>query len=57
MAKRKVAIGRAGNYAAPVDTAGMDPEMRRTLGIGVKRPAKPMGMLERLRAKAGKKAK
>jgi len=25
--------GRAGNYRAPVDTAGMDPEMMKTLGI------------------------
>jgi len=25
---------KAGNYRAPVDTAGMDPEMKRTLGIG-----------------------
>lgn len=33
--KRKsgTAVGRVGNYAAPVDTAGMDPEMKRTLGI------------------------
>lgn len=26
--------GKAGNYRAPVDTAGMDPEMKRTLGVG-----------------------
>jgi hypothetical protein len=26
-------IGRAGNYAAPVDTTGMDAEMIGTLGI------------------------
>lgn len=28
--------GRAGGYRAPVDTAGMDPEMKRTLEIGRK---------------------
>lgn len=27
MARPKVPIGRAGNYTAPVDTAGMDPAM------------------------------
>ena len=27
---------KAGNYRAPVDTAGMDPEMKKTLGIGQK---------------------
>lgn len=32
MARRNIAIGRAGNYSAPVDTAGMDPEMKDTLG-------------------------
>jgi len=25
--------GKAGNYRAPVDTTGMDPEMQKTLGI------------------------
>ena len=25
--------GKAGNYRAPVDTTGMDPEMMKTLGI------------------------
>lgn len=25
--------GKAGNYRAPVDTVGMDPEMIKTLGI------------------------
>ena len=31
MARRNIAVGRAGNYSAPVDTAGMDPEMKATL--------------------------
>jgi hypothetical protein len=26
-------IARAGNYTAPVDTAGMDPEMKKTLEV------------------------
>lgn len=30
---------KAGNYRAPVDTTGMDPEMKATLGI---KPAKPV---------------
>lgn len=30
-APAKPVSGRAGNYRAPVDTTGMDPEMKRTL--------------------------
>lgn len=30
-------VARAGGYAAPVDTAGVDPEMKRTLGLGKRR--------------------
>lgn len=30
---------KAGNYRAPVDTVGMDPEMKETLGVGKKKPA------------------
>lgn len=30
-------VARAGGYAAPVDTAGMDPAMKSTLGVGKKR--------------------
>jgi len=37
---RGSAVGRAGGYAAPVDTAGMDPEMKRTLRIGAKKRGK-----------------
>lgn len=37
-AKRDSTTGTAGNYAAPVDTVGMDPEMKRTL-TGRKRAA------------------
>jgi len=33
----KAPIGKVGNYAAPVDTAGMDPEMKRTMGFGKKK--------------------
>ena len=32
--KKDEEIGQAGNYAAPVDTVGMDPEMKATLGLG-----------------------
>lgn len=40
---------RAGNYIAPVDTQGMDPEMKSTLGVGsttnrYQRPSKPPKM-------------
>jgi hypothetical protein len=31
--KRKPNVGQAGNYAAPVDAEGVDPEMRETLGL------------------------
>lgn len=31
MARRRLTIGRAGNYSAPIDTAGMDPAMVHTL--------------------------
>lgn len=52
-------IGRAGNYAAPVDTAGMDSEMKATLGMGAKKmaPKKPgfMDMMKGLLKKKGKK--
>lgn len=30
-------VARAGGYAAPMDTAGVDPEMKRTVGVGGKR--------------------
>jgi hypothetical protein len=42
MADRQMpTVGRAGNYAAPVDTSGMDPEMQRSLGTTVdKEPSK-----------------
>ena len=29
---RKYPTARVGNYAAPVDTAGMDPDMKITMG-------------------------
>jgi hypothetical protein len=38
----KYPSARAGNYRAQVDTAGMDPEMKRTLEIG-KRKKKGRG--------------
>ena len=30
-------VARAGSYVAPVDTAGMDPAMKKTLGVGRKK--------------------
>lgn len=46
---------RAGNYTAEVDTAGMDPAMKATLGLN-KKLKKRMGWAERLKnAVTGKK--
>lgn len=36
---RKSPVARAGNYAAPVDTSGMDPSMKESLGFGPGSPA------------------
>lgn len=36
----KAQMARVGNYVADVDTAGIDPAMKQTMGIGVK-PKKP----------------
>jgi hypothetical protein len=33
----KPVVAKVGNYAAKVDTAGMDPAMKRTMGIGAKK--------------------
>jgi hypothetical protein len=38
--KKAPPSGKAGNYRAPVDTAGMDREMKETLGFGKKRKGK-----------------
>ena len=54
--KRKYPTARAGNYAAPIDTAGMDPAMKATLGVGVSRPKKPSWM-ENLKGMFKKKSK
>ena len=35
-AKPKAPSAKVGNYRAPVDTVGMDPEMKRTMGFGKK---------------------
>ena len=39
-AKPKAPMGKVGNYRAPVDTAGMDPEMKKTMGFGQKKKGK-----------------
>lgn len=36
----KAQLARVGNYVAPVDTVGVDPAMKETMGIGA-RPRKP----------------
>ena len=41
------AMARAGNYVAMVDTAGMDPAMKETLGMN-KPKAKKMSMFDGL---------
>jgi hypothetical protein len=33
--------GKVGGYRAPVDTAGMDLEMKKTLGVVTQRKGKP----------------
>jgi uncharacterized protein YqfA (UPF0365 family) len=33
---RRNPVGRAGNYAQEIDTTGIDPEMKETLGLGIK---------------------
>ncbi len=41
---RKAPTARAGNYRAPVDTTGMDPEMKATLGVAKPKPAAKPGL-------------
>jgi hypothetical protein len=36
----KLPSAKVGGYRAPVDTAGMDPEMKATMGFGRKKPKK-----------------
>ena len=48
----KAQTARVGNYTAPVDTAGLDPEMKATMGIGVK-PAKKPDALHKLMSMFG----
>lgn len=57
MAKRvnpaKQAIARVGNYAAPVDTSGMDESMKKTMEINKKKPAKKQGFIASMKTKMG----
>lgn len=59
MAERKLPPGRAmarvGNYIAPVDTAGVDPAMKNTMNIGVKKRLKKPGLIGMLKDKMGLK--
>ena len=53
-AERDTVVGRAGNYMAPVDTAGMSAEDKASLHIGQKKlKPKKMGLIERIKAKMG----
>jgi len=36
----KLPSAKVGNYRAPVDTAGMDPDMKRTMGFGKRKGGK-----------------
>ncbi len=45
--KRENPVAQFGNYAAEVDTAGMDPEMKVLGGVAKKR--KPVGFMDILR--------
>ena len=48
----KRTVARAGNYVAPVDTAGMDPEMKATLSLSRPKPKQP-GLGDTLRKMFG----
>ena len=51
----KPVTGRVCNYRAPVDTAGMDPEMKRTMGVGQAKKVSPFNLRALLKArKSGK---
>jgi hypothetical protein len=51
---RKNPVAQAGNYSAEVDTAGMDPEMKEMLGVGVK-PRKPFSFIDFFKKAVSKK--
>lgn len=42
MARDKYPFGKAGNYGAPIDTTGMDEEMKDTLIPKPRKPRKPV---------------
>jgi len=48
--KRKNPIAQAGNYSAEIDTTGMDPEMKATLGTARRRPLKQQGLGDMMKA-------
>ena len=50
----KAAIGRAGNYIAPVDTTGMDPSVIESLGI--RRQDAQWGRVDKARKAKGLKS-
>lgn len=47
----KAQMARVGNYVAPIDTVGIDPAMKETMGIGVKKKAKStMSAMDKLKS-------
>ena len=55
--RRRPPIGQAGNYQAPVDTTGMDPTMKASLGLGRQgRERRPVGGVMPPAAKPPKKS-
>jgi hypothetical protein len=50
----KPVTGKVGNYRAPVDTAGMDPEMKKTMGVGAAKPASKFNLRALLKARKAK---
>jgi len=51
--ERDSMAGRAGNYVAPVDTAGMDPTMKRTLNPNKQKAKRKPGLVNWLKEKMG----
>lgn len=51
-------VAKAGNYSAPIDTSGIDPEMQKTLGgTGYVPPEPPLsGLLRRIFGKKSPQA-
>jgi len=55
--KRKNPVVKIGNYSAPIDTVGMDPDMKEALTGKESGYVKPTGMLGKLFGIGNKKKK